>query len=168
MKAFINALIPYLVVLAQVLLVCAVLFHKNKVFRSWLKKNAMAIIFTFSLLATMGSLFYSLIMGYAPCDLCWYQRILMYPLVIISGFSLAKSSKRIKKIILTMASIGAGFAIYHYVTQLIAASSPFCTVGATDCVTKAIFKFGYISIPLMAFTAFAIIIFTTLLFVKKS
>lgn len=158
MKTLINNLIPYLVLLAQVMFVFAVIFQKNKKIKPWIKKNKMKIIFTVSLLATLGSLFYSKIMGYEPCELCWYQRILMYPLVIISGFSIKKHFYEIKKIILSMSIIGALIAAYQYITQITAVSS-FCAIGATDCSTKLIFKFGYISIPLMAFTAFIIIIY---------
>lgn len=166
MKAFIDTLIPWGVLLAQVLLLLAVLFHRHRFVRPWLKRNSMRIIFVVSFLATLASLFYSKIMMYTPCELCWYQRILMYPLVIISGFSLLKASKQVKQIILSMASIGAFISAYQYFTQ-ITDTSTFCGIGATDCSAKIVFTFGYMSIPLMALTAFVIVIFVTLLSASK-
>ena len=158
MKYFINDLIPYLVVAAQVFLVTVIILHKHKQVKPWLKQHAMQIIFAASLSAMLGSLFYSLIMGYPPCELCWYQRILMYPIAFISFFSLKKHTKEIKRIILTLASIGILFSGYQYLSQ-ITDTTTFCGIGATNCSDKIIFLLGYLSIPLMAFTAFAIIIF---------
>lgn len=156
MKYFINNIIPYLVVLAQGLFLIALISRKR--FTDELKKYGMHIIFVTSILALLGSLFYSKIMGYDPCELCWYQRILMYPLVLISGFSLKKSSLQIKKMILSLAIVGVAIGIYQYITQ-ITDTETFCGIGATSCSDKIVFAFGYISIPLMAVTAFLIIIF---------
>lgn len=66
-----------------------------------------------SFIAMLGSLYFSEIMEYVPCELCWYQRILMYPLVIILGISIIKREYTIARYSLALSMIGAIISIYH-------------------------------------------------------
>lgn len=70
-----------------------------------------------SFIATLGSLYLSEIMKYEPCTLCWYQRILMYPLVLLLGTAIIRKDYRIGIYSLTLAIIGACIAAYHYSLQ---------------------------------------------------
>ncbi len=123
------------------------------ILKNVLKQNSLLLIFIISMIATMGSLFYSEIIGYAPCKLCWFQRIFMYPIPLLAGIALIKKDQTIKKYILFLAIIGAIFSIYHYsiqfLPQLVA-----CTIDGANCAEKQSFYFGYITIPMMALTAF--------------
>src|SRR5690625_574369 len=83
------------------------------------KSNEMILLFIWgqTLVALLGSLFYSEIMGYTPCELCWIQRILMYPLVIIYGVSAAKKDLSIALPGLILSGIGIFVSVYHYLIQ---------------------------------------------------
>ena len=126
------------------------------------RKGAKQLAFTVALIATSGSLFYSEVAGYFPCKLCWFQRIFMYPLVILLGIALYKKED-IKEYVAPMTVLGGGIALYHYIIQVMAASTGCASQGA-DCAGKYFFHLGYITIPMMAFTAFLLI--TVLLFLK--
>lgn len=118
--------------------------------------------------ATAGSLFLSDIAGFNPCRLCWYQRIFMYPLVIIGGVGLIANDK-VEKYILPLSIIGFSIASYHYLMQLFPNLLE-CSEEVAKCSTIQFASFGYITIPLMAITAFLMIILfnvSSLLISKK-
>ena len=112
-----------------------------------------------SLTATLGSLYFSEIAGYEPCKLCWYQRILMYPQVLLLSVSILRREFFIKWHLTGLSILGAVIAAYHYYLQwggnpLV----PCSTVGySVDCAKTFILEFGFISIPFMALTAFLLI-----------
>ncbi len=126
-----------------------------------------AVLFAFlvALLATLGSLFYSEIAGYEPCKLCWFQRIFMYPQALLLGLALAKKDKNIIGYSLVMSGVGGVIAGYHYLLQLgVAPALPCAAVGySAACSQRFVLLFGYITIPMMAFTAFALLFVTMLL-----
>jgi disulfide bond formation protein DsbB len=120
-----------------------------------------------SVIATLGSLYFSEIRGYIPCDLCWYQRIFMYPLSIILGIAAYHSDKSIKKYVLPLSIIGGSISIYHYMLQKVPGFKEIkpCTNGV-PCDAEYINWLGFITIPFLALIAF-ILITVSLLFVKK-
>lgn len=122
-------------------------------------------VFAVSLVATLGSLFYSQVAGFVPCELCWYQRIFMYPQAILSGLALMKKDENIAEYSLALASIGTLISLYHNYLVYGGASSGVCSLSAASCAVKVITSFGYITIPLMALTAFVLLIL--LLLVSK-
>lgn len=117
-------------------------------------------------IAMSGSLFYSDIAGYTPCKLCWFQRILMYPLVIVFGVFLWKKVKNLNELPIIMASIGGLIAAYHYamqVTDMVGLKGlipePCSVVGySPSCSEVFDLSYGYITIPMMALTAFVMIL----------
>lgn len=108
-----------------------------------------------ALIATAGSLFFSEVMDLPPCVLCWYQRIAMYPLVIIIGIGIATSDLRWKTYALPLTLIGLVISVYHNLLYygLISESLAPCTQGIS-CTSRQIEWLGFITIPLMALTAF--------------
>lgn len=116
--------------------------------------------FVVSLLSMSGSLYFSEIAHYTPCLLCWYQRILMYPQVLLFFVSLVKRTRHITDHILALSSVGAVIALFHYYEQMTNTQIVTCgTVGvSTSCTEKFVTTFGYITIPMMALTAFVMII----------
>jgi disulfide bond formation protein DsbB len=114
---------------------------------------------TVALVATAGSLFFSEHSHFVPCRLCWFQRIGMYPLVAILLIAALRRDTRGGALYgLPLAIFGAIVAIYHiYIEYHPEAESASCKVGA-PCSTKWIEKLGYITIPVLALTAFAAII----------
>ncbi|MCF7867011.1 disulfide bond formation protein B [Candidatus Woesearchaeota archaeon] len=145
------------VVIYLVYLLSTKIFKIQGVLDSFFSKHGLLFTFIISLLATLGSLFYSKIAGYNPCELCWYQRILMYPIVLLSGIALLKKDYSVKKYIIPMSVIGGLFALYHYYIQTMSVITS-CTADAASCISKYTFHYGYITIPMMALTAFVMII----------
>ena len=108
-----------------------------------------------ALVAMVGSLFFSEVMQLPPCVLCWYQRIAMYPLVLIIGIGIVRRDARANVYALPLCLIGLGISIYHnllYYGILPESIAP-CVEGIS-CTSRQIEWLGFITIPLMALTAF--------------
>ncbi|PIR74105.1 MAG: disulfide bond formation protein B [Candidatus Magasanikbacteria bacterium CG10_big_fil_rev_8_21_14_0_10_47_10] len=135
----------------------------------WLKPRALMLGFVVALIATTGSLFYSEIAGYAPCMLCWYQRIMMYPQVLLLGMAQAKKDAGIAAYGLVLSTVGLVIAGFHYIEQVTYNPLLPCSdLGyAASCTDRFFLNFGYITIPMMAMTAFGLIILAMLSVKKK-
>lgn len=108
-------------------------------------------------IAMCGSLFFSEVMNWPPCLLCWYQRILMYPLTLVLAIGIFRNDRKVHLYVLPFSIIGAGVSLYHYL--LIKTTwfpPPPCTNGV-PCNVDYIDWLGFINIPFMALTAFLII-----------
>ncbi len=116
--------------------------------------------FVVSSIATGGSLFFSEIAGFIPCELCWYQRICMYPLSIITLLAAIRGDFRIARYVLPLPVVGACVSIYHLLVENgVVGQSTACLVSAPGgCSTKWINEFGYLTIPTLALTAFVLLI----------
>lgn len=117
-----------------------------------------------AVIATLGSLFFSEIKGFIPCELCWYQRILMYPLVLILGIGTFQNDWSVRKFVLPLAVIGWCISFYHYLLQKVPGLTPIkpCLQGI-PCNMQYINWFGFITIPFLALTAFSLIIVSMVL-----
>jgi len=129
-----------------------------------LKKSSLLLAFLVSLTATLGSLFYSEILGYTPCKLCWFQRIFMYPLPIIFAIALRKKDLMIRSYTLPLVIIGGLIATYHYSVQVFQFTTSCGADSGVPCNIVYSFELGYITIPMMALTAFILVV---LLMYKK-
>lgn len=111
-----------------------------------------------SIIAMVGSLFFSERMGFIPCTLCWYQRILMYPLVVFLGIAFYRNDREIYKYILPISITGILMSSYHYALQKIPSMQEFssCTSGV-PCSGQYINWFGFVTIPFLALIAFIFI-----------
>ena len=112
-----------------------------------------------ALAASIGSLFFSEVMDFVPCSLCWYQRILMYPLSILYLISFFREDKNIFVYTLPFCILGFCVAAYHnlLVWGIIPESASPCTQGI-PCNSIYIDWLGFITIPLMSLTAFSVLI----------
>jgi len=169
---FVNLKLAVLTVLAQVFIISAVfylIFFRKKYFfvTEFLSKYGLFLSFVTALVATLGSLFYSEFAMYTPCTLCWYQRIFMYPQVIILGMALWKKDRGIINYTILLSVVGVLIAGYHYLMQVGAISSLPCPVigYSISCVQLFVMQFSYITLPLMSLTAFLQIVIL-LYFVK--
>ena len=124
--------------------------QSEKPFEAWL--YAAWII---ALVAMVGSLFFSEVMQLPPCVLCWYQRIAMYPLVLIIGVGIVLRDRRMKYYALPVCLGGLAVSVYHNLLYygLIPDSITPCTQGIS-CTSRQIEWLGFITIPLMALAAF--------------
>lgn len=147
-----------IVQISSIILLVLLFSKKESRFKGWITRNALTLVFFAAFLATLGSLTYSEIVKFTPCALCWYQRILMYPLVFLSLVALTKKfSKEIWYYIRTLSGIGGSIALYHYIIK-VAGSSPFpCSATGPSCVKQFVLELGYIDIPMMSFSFFLII-----------
>ncbi|CAA9286492.1 MAG: Disulfide bond formation protein BdbC, competence-related [uncultured Chloroflexia bacterium] len=107
--------------------------------------------------AMAGSLFFSEVLRWPPCVLCWYQRILMYPLALILAIGILRRDRGLHLYVLPFSLLGACVSLYHYVlTKTDWLPPPACTSGI-PCTVDYLNWFGFINIPFLALTAFLII-----------
>ena len=102
------------------------------------------------LVASASSLYLSEVVGLIPCSLCWYQRIAMYPLVIVLGVAVLRRDAGVWRYGLPLSAIGLLIAVYHVTIQW----QPTLDVGTcatgAPCTGRYLAVFGFISIPTMA------------------
>lgn len=124
---------------------------------------------TIAVIATLGSLTFSEALNFIPCTLCWYQRILMYPLAIILGIAFYRSDREIYRYTLPLSILGIVISGYHIALQKIPSLTQFevCKSGV-PCSKDYLNLFGFITIPMMAFTAFVIITICMILLTKQN
>jgi len=158
-------LLSLLTVVGQLILIIlggSILLGRNSRLLHRFDKKMLVLMLCVALIASLGSLFLSEIATWNPCKYCWIQRIFMYPQVFLLAIALWKKDRSIAPYILTLSIIGLLYAGYHYYIQMqniIAApdnpATP-CDASGESCVKTPFVVFGYITIPLMAFTAFAL------------
>ena len=118
---------------------------------------ALPVAFVFTLVSAALTLYYSEVLGFEPCPLCWWQRIFLYPQCILFALALWKRiSVRLISIVLSM--FGIGFALYHHALQMLPAGSLPCPATGPSCSQITLLEYGYITYPLMAGTVFAFLI----------
>ncbi len=171
---FVHVFLSCLTVIGQVVLILYLVnfFRPLKLgkldINRLVRQNAYTFGLVVSLLATIGSLYYSKVAGYTPCELCWYQRIFMYPQAVLFGLALYKNQSVIAPYSLALSSLGGSIALYHYLLQMNVLDLSICPVGAGSCSESVVKQFGYITIPMMSLTAFfLLIIFMTTSLKKK-
>lgn len=109
-----------------------------------------------ALVATAGSLYFSLGKGLYPCRFCWYQRILMYPLVVILGVAVVENRPHVYRTALPLAGLGTAIAAYHSYIQIVGTGG----VCASMCATVQFQLFGLLTIPNLSLIAFSLIVGT--------
>jgi len=134
-----------------------------------LTKSTLFVLFSFliALIATLGSLFFSEVMQFIPCSMCWYQRIFMYPLVLIFLINLLYPDDKLLKYSMPLVLIGLFFSIYHNLLMFgIIPESVVPCVQGVPCSTEYINWLGFITIPFLSLIAYSVIL-VFLLFYKK-
>jgi disulfide bond formation protein DsbB len=177
MLEFVNVLLALGSIAGQAAIVLAVayllFFRKSRepmivAAVQFLRRYGLALAFATALLATSGSLYYSQIAGFSPCELCWFQRIFMYPLVVLLGLALIKKERVIIDYALALAGVGLIISLcQNYMYYANRGLNALCLLSGeqVSCVKRYVFEFGYVTIPLMAATGFLLVI-TFLLFSK--
>ncbi len=146
---------------------------KNEVLL-FFKKYILHIGFLIGLSAVVVSLFYSEIIGYPPCELCWIQRIFLYPQAILFGLGLYKKDKTIIDYSLIFAILGLITSLYHLYIENGGSSNISCAIpkiaintNQISCTIRYVYEFGYITIPVMSLTLSLFIIMIILNFKAK-
>lgn len=156
----------FLQIISVLTLVLLLLKSKENKFLSLVKEHFLLVGLIFSFSATAFSLFYSQIFGYAPCYLCWWQRIFIFPQLILFGVAFFKKDKNIGIYALPLLLIGFLIAIYHNFIYYFGEGIAPCDASGVSCVQQLVSEFnGYISIPMLSLTSFIALI--TLLLVVR-
>lgn len=162
----INPITAFLVAVADFALLALVVlyFTRRETLIRALGPYSLHTLFILALVGSAGSLFYSNVLGYAPCSLCWWQRIFCYSQVVILGVALWKHDANVWLYSLWLSSIGIVVALYQYLLQWGLAPSIGCgtSPGAVDCSARIMLGLGYVTIPMMALTGFGLLIILAL------
>jgi disulfide bond formation protein DsbB len=115
--------------------------------------------FVVAAIATGGSLFFSEIAHFVPCELCWFQRICMYPLSIVTLLAAVRGDHRVARYLLPLPVVGAGVSVYHLLVENgVVEQAKACLASAPGgCATKWINEFGWVTIPTLALTGFVLL-----------
>lgn len=124
------------------------------------------IAFVVSLAASILTLYYSEVLGFEPCPLCWWQRIFLYPQVILMGLAAWKRDAYMADYSIILSIFGAGVALYQHALQMLPGSGLPCPATGVSCAQRIVFEFGYITFPFMAFSLFAFLV--VLMFLVRS
>lgn len=122
------------------------------------------LAWTTSLAATLGSIFMSKVLNFVPCELCWYQRIFMFPLVLVIAVGILKKDKNLPQYVLPLSTAGLLIGAYHNLLYygVIAENISPCRIDV-PCTARQLELFGFIAIPLLSLVSFVIITFCMIL-----
>lgn len=127
--------------------------------------NIFSIAFMLTFIGVGLSLFYSEILKYVPCYLCWFQRIFLYPQLFMIGYAWYKRDTTVFRYTTVLSIIGALIALYHHMLQIgydlmkPCSDAPF----AVDCAKPSFVEFGFVTFPLMSFVLFGFMIILTVI-----
>lgn len=134
-----------------------------------IRQYSLYLAWLVAVIATGGSLFFSEWMHFVPCELCWYQRIFMYPLVILLGIATYKNDQAIIPYVRVLSTIGMCISLFHYLEQKVPSMREVlpCSNGV-PCSGQYINWLGFITIPFLALVSFTLIHLLLLLGNKNS
>lgn len=121
------------------------------------ERHPIAWAWLLALIATTGSLYFSEVVGFVPCSLCWYQRIAMYPLVLVLGVGMVHGDPTVWRFALPLSLVGAVISAYHIVVQHRPTLELVPCGAGPPCSSRWVAVFGFVTIPIMAGTAFLLI-----------
>ena len=126
--------------------------------RSFLQGFGLYAAWLVAVTATAGSLYFSEVRLFVPCSLCWYQRIFMYPLVILLGIASYRQDTGIVRYALPLSVLGGTVSLFHYLEQKVPGfSAPTLCRAGVPCTQEYINWLGFITIPFLALVAFTLI-----------
>jgi len=134
----------------------------------FLRRFSLYISWSIALIATFGSLYFSEIKHWEPCTLCWYQRIALFPLVIILGIAAVKNDRLIGRYLFLQIAVGALFSLYQFLQESVPHLSFLAICDPkSSCTSNHFALFSLVPLPLLSFIAFlGILLFLVL--AKKS
>ena len=134
----------------------------------FVKKHALYLAFTQAWVSTLGSLYFSEVLQLRPCLLCWYQRILMYPLTIIFAVAIARKDKNVAYYVLPFGVLGILISLYQYLLQMTPLQKFIpASCSELDSCSKIDFSLGrFITIPFLSLISFMVITTLMLIIIK--
>ena len=133
--------------------------HLHFVYAAWLTAS----------IATLASVFLGEIMGLPICRLCWYQRIALYPLVVVLPAAILLRDRHVNFYAMPLAAAGLAFAVYHNLLYYHVIETPLTPCAAeVPCTARQLELFGFLTIPLMSLGTFALIVLLLICFQRSS
>ncbi|MFA6520392.1 MAG: disulfide bond formation protein B [Candidatus Paceibacterota bacterium] len=160
---YLNVFLGLGVILLQVLSVVAIflLFFRSNgkggnVYLDFINKHFLILAFLISLFSSVFPLVYSEIIGFLACALCWWQRVFMFPTFLMFGVALWDKDRKVIRYVLPLLCFGFLISLYQNFFYYFGESSNLpCDASGVSCYQRLVSEFGgYISIPMMALTAF--------------
>jgi disulfide bond formation protein DsbB len=159
----ITAVVAFLTLLSNIVFCCFYILRftlrriSELIVYTFVNKYVLQLIFGSSMAALIGSLLYSNVAGFPPCELCWIQRIFMYPQALLSFMAMIWRDKRMVTYLFPMSILGGLVALYHSLTNWGYGGSLLgCTSVGGECSRVYVLEYGYITIPFMALTNFCL------------
>ncbi len=137
--------------------------------KKFIKLNSAYIAWTIALFSLIGSLYFSEVLGFAPCILCWFQRVAIYPLVLLIPVGILLKDKKLASYILPLSVAGLLVSIYQnllYYKVIPEAFAP-CKIGVS-CTTKYVEYFGFLTIPLLSLLSLIAITILMVIYKKQN
>lgn len=162
MTQIINTILSFGTLVLQILsvsIIIGIITKDKSRFYSFLADKALFFVILGSLGSALMSIVYSNIIGFSPCTLCWFQRIFMYPIAVISIVALVKKyNSEFWTNAKVLSIIGGIIALYHVLNRFIGKEIIPCSASGPSCLQDLFKIFGYIDIPVMSLTAFVFIL----------
>ena len=123
----------------------------------WVRRYGLQLAWLISVMATAGSIYASEVRQFLPCTLCWVERIFMFPLVFILGRAALRRDHGVVPYVLPLTVLGGLTSLYHYLIQKVPALEPAAFCSGVPCSVQYINLLGFITLPFLAFVAFAVL-----------
>ena len=167
--AFLNqylalfTLVGFIIAILWLLKIIAHHYGFLRKYKHWMEhvaRFAHPLGFLIALFAMIMSLYYSYFLNIAPCELCWFQRIFLYPQVLLFGLAWYKRDKEIYDYSIVLSAIGLFIAVYqHYLQMGYSLYTPCSTAPfAVDCAAPTFLEFGFVTYPFMSVVTFSILL----------
>lgn len=134
-----------------------------------IEKWGIPLAFALAFAGSALTLFYSDVLGISPCGWCWFQRVALYPQILLFAIAWWKQDRRVADYSIALSIFGGVIALYQHYLQMGGTSvvpCPATAAQAVDCAVRFVFEFGYITFPFMSFSLFAFLI-VLMLFVRR-
>ncbi len=167
MTEIIKSALPWVVLVSHIVfvyLLSAYIFKRSwgKESIEWVHKRALSLSLLVSMVAVLGSLFYSVILGYEPCNLCWWQRVFLFPQFILFLTALKSKDRGVFKYAWRLSTLSIIVSLYNIYVQSGGNALIPCSATAT-CTKVYVLAFSYVTIPIMALTVGAYLILLSLI-----
>jgi len=132
---------------------------KWRFFEPYILEWGMVMMLTITLISVGLTLVYSEIVGIVPCGFCWFERVFMYPQILIIAAGIYFKDKLMPRYVLILSSIGLLISLYHHYIQMGGSQFITCPTSGTgaDCAKRFLFEFGFVTFPLLAAVAFGLL-----------
>lgn len=132
----------------------------------WFASWGLWLGFLVTLAAATISLAHAHVFGLPPCDLCWWQRIFIYPQIVLFGIAALRKDASIALYSIALTILGAGIGLYHHALQMFPGAGIPCPATGPSCAQILYLQFGYITYPMLSLSLFAFL-FVLMLFVRR-